>query len=118
VLNEALRPNWFKYPKEYSRVVDLKIVNLEPWFFLDGEELESRYRGLKERFPTAELIPFARRADNDDVACWEKSGGNLKVYVVHDFSRWGWEKHKEYEDFWSWYRKAMEDMIEHEQPYR
>ncbi len=118
MLNNIVLPSWFKYTKEYLRVLDLKMANPEPWFFLNGEQLESRSRGLKERFPDVELIPFARRSDNDDVACWEKTGGNLKVYVVHDFSEWGWEKRKEYADFWSWYRQTIEDMIEHEQPYR
>lgn len=118
MLSEALRPSWFEYPPEYLRVVDLKMDNLEPWFFLDGEQLETRNRGLKERFPAADMVPFARRGDNDDVACWEKTGGNLKVYVVHDFSKVGWEKRKEYADFWAWYRHAIEDMIEHAQPYR
>lgn len=118
MLNNASRPNWFSYPKEYLRAVDLKMVNLDPWFFMEGEQLEIRIKGLKERFPKVELVPFARRIDNDDVACWEKAGGNLRVYVVHDFSSWGWEKRKEYDDFWIWYRQAIEDMIEHDHPYR
>lgn len=118
MLNDAIRPDWFKYPEEYLRVIDLKIYNLEPWFFLDGEQLERRNSDLKKRFPNADLVPFARRMDNDDVACWEKRTGNLNVYVVHDFSQWGWDKRKEYPDFWAWYRQAVEDMIEHGLPYR
>lgn len=118
MLNNTQLPSWFTYPKEYLRVVDLKLVNLEPWFFLQGEQLESRNKGLKDRFPGVELVPFARRGDNDDVACWEKSGGNLKVYILHDFSKWGWDKRKECADFWVWFRKAIDEMIEHDQPYR
>ena len=111
-------PEWFTYPKEYLRVVDLKLTNIEPWFFLEGKQLEERFRGLQTRFPGIKLMPFARRCDNDDVACWAESGGNLKVYVVHDFSKDGWNKRTEFADFWSWYHQAIDDMIEHDQPYR
>lgn len=118
MLSEDKRPAWFIYPPEYLRVVALRMTNLEPWFFLQGEDLEWRMKSLKERYPDVELVPFARRGDNDDVACWEQGGGNLKVYVIHDFSSWGWKNRREYQDFWEWYRQAIEDMIEHGIPYR
>jgi len=117
-LNKSSLPDWFDYPKEYLRVVDLKLTNIEPWFLLHGEQLEERFRRMQRRFPGIGLIPFARRSDNDDVVCWAPSGKNMLVYVVHDFSHDGWEKKREFSDFWSWYRQAIEDMIEHDQPYR
>ncbi|MBC7532849.1 MAG: hypothetical protein H7318_14850 [Oligoflexus sp.] len=118
MLKAEMKPDWFEYPNEHLRVIDLKMTNLDPWFFLEGDQLEERKKSMADRYPRAEIIPFARRGDNDDVACWEKSGGNLKVYVVHDFSSNGWDKRQEFEDYWSWYRGAIQDMIEKERPYR
>ena len=90
-----------------------KLTNLHPWFLLEGEQLVAKRKGLKQRFPQVELIPFARRADNDDVACWAKEVGNEKVCIVHDFSDWGWDRRRVFDTFWEWYRQAVEDMIEH-----
>lgn len=86
--------------------------------FLEGKHLEERFRGLQARFPGVRLTPFARRCGNDDGTCWAESGGGLKVYVVHDFSEYGWHQSAELVGFWSCYQQAIDDMIEHDQPYR
>ena len=111
-------PNWFSYPKEYQRIQTLNLIDLEPWFILNGDFLINKRKGLQARFPSLDLVPFARRQDNDDVACWEKSGGNLKVFIVHDYSDCGWDNRKIFESFWDWFKKALDDMIDHGQPYR
>jgi hypothetical protein len=47
-----------------------------------------------KRYPDRELVLFAVRQDNDDVACWDLDQGN--VAVVHDFSSPGFERRAEY----------------------
>jgi len=103
-------PDGFSYPAEFVRVVELGLTSLEPWWVLEGETLRVRYQGLKERYPTRNLVPFARRQDNDDVACWDVSSG--RVSVVHDFADAGFEQRAEYPDFYAWLRRAIEDLIE------
>lgn len=66
---------------------------------------------MKTRFPDRKLIPFARREDNDDVACWDLVAGD--VVLIHDFSSPGYEQRKRYADFYGWLREAIEDLIEH-----
>lgn len=117
-MSDIQLPDWFSYPGEYERIKDLNLVNLDPWFMLEGELLEHRIKGMQERYPGEDIVPFARRADNDDVACWAKEGGNDKVYLVHDYSDWGWKNRKIFNSFWDWFKQSIEDMIEHEQPYR
>ena len=106
-------PSGFAYPHAFLRVMTLELTNLEPWYIPEGPALRKAIAGLRERYPNRNLVPFARRQDNDDVACWE-SGQNESVFVIHDFAAPGWEQRAQFADFWSWFKQAIEDMIEFE----
>jgi hypothetical protein len=108
--NERL-PQWFKYPDEFIKIVDLGIVNLKPWYIMEGDTLVQKTIGINQRFPKLELVPFAKRDDNDDVACWSKNNPS-QVVVVHDFSEDGWENVETYGIFWDWFKTAVDAMIE------
>lgn len=105
-------PEGFSYPPEFIRVVGLGLIDLEPWHVLEAERLRSRHAGLAKRFPGRELVPFAARQDNDDVACWDLELGPGVVAVVHDFASSGWERREEFPGFYDWLRHAIEDLIE------
>jgi len=104
-------PSGFWYPSSFVRVVELGLMHLEPWDVLEGSRLRWRNEGLAQRFPARELVPFAERQDNDDVACWDLALGGEQVVIVHDFASPGWEKRDEYLDFYAWLRQAVEDLI-------
>ena len=87
-------PPDFEYPPEFIRVVELGLTNLEPWWIVQGQLLRDRFQGLRKRYPDRNLILFAVRQDNDDVACWDIEQGN--VAVVHDFSSSGFERRGEF----------------------
>lgn len=110
LLNANELPPNFEYPREFIRVVELGILDIEPWQILRGDLLEWRYHGMQERYPGRTLVPFAARQDNDDVACWED--GNSTVLIVHDFAEPGWEARESYEGFYDWLRRAIDDLIE------
>ena len=111
LLREDELPHGFAYPGAFRRAVARGLTHLEPWWVLRGDQLRSRIGGLRERFPDRKLVPFARREDNDDVACWEAGGGE-EVFVIHDYSSNGWEQRRVFPDFYAWLRQAVEDMIE------
>jgi hypothetical protein len=104
-------PVGFVYPRQFLHILELGLVNLEPWYIVEGDELRRIVSGLRERYPDRGLVPFARRQDNDDVACWEGEQGEA-VFTVHDFASPGWEQRARFDDFWAWFRRAVEDMIE------
>jgi hypothetical protein len=107
-------PEGFVYPPEFLFLVDSRMVFFPPWQLLFDRWTKVSYDGLRERYPTRVLVPFARRFNTDDVACWE-NGNNREVVVVHDHASKGWEDRGErYPDFWSWYRATVEEMIEFE----
>ena len=111
-------PHDFAYPGGFIRVVELGLTNLEPWWILTGDALRERYNGLAKRYPERTLVPFARRQDNDDVACWDLADGTptvdgapTRVTVIHDFAGPGFEARENYDDFYAWFRQAVEDLI-------
>jgi len=110
-LSDDLIPSWFEYPKEFLKIINLPIVNITPWYILEGEFLRQKFNGLKERFPASDLVPFAKRDDNDDVACWSKDDPK-KIVVIHDFASQGWEITRVYNTFWEWFKDAVDTMIE------
>ena len=112
-LESSSAPSWFHHPKAFLRVVEQNLVDLRPWYLMDHDQVVTRMQGLRLRYPGRELVPFARRDDNDDVACWEKDRGEA-VVVIHDFASAGHEERRVLPDFWSWFRGAVEDMIEFE----
>jgi hypothetical protein len=107
-------PAGFWYPASFVRVIELGLTNLEPWHMLEGSRLRERNQGLAQRFPARSLVPFAVRQDNDDVACWDLARSNEEVVVIHDFASPGWEAREGYPDFFAWFRRAIEDLIEFE----
>ncbi|MFI5735214.1 hypothetical protein ACIA49_34195 [Kribbella sp. NPDC051587] len=112
LIGQADLPEGFVYPASFVRVVELGLVEFEPWQVLSGELLYFQYRGLGERYPGRVLVPFARRRDNDDVACW--GAGGAEVLLVHDFAGPGCELRETLPSFYDWLRRAVEDLIEFE----
>jgi hypothetical protein len=104
-------PKGFIYPNQFKRVVELGLVNLEPWYMLEGNALRDTALGLANRYPARTLVPFARRQDNDDIACWQ-SGLGEDIFVIHDFASAGWEQRNHFANFYEWLRKAIEDLVE------
>lgn len=101
----------FKFPDAFMKTVELNLIDFDVWYILDKESFFERYKGLKERYPTRMLIPFARRDDCDDVACFEVNKPD-KVEIIHDFASVGFEQRKEYSNFWEWLKSAIDKMIE------
>ncbi|WP_449478391.1 hypothetical protein [Streptomyces abikoensis] len=112
IISEEELPEGFSYPDGFLRAVDAGLVGLDPWWLLEGEALRARVDGLRARFPDRRLMPFARREDNDDVACWDLASGTVRV--IHDFTTPGREDRQEFATFYDWLRAAVEDFIEFE----
>lgn len=105
-------PEGFTYPSTITHVIEHGIINLEPWEIMTGEYLLNRHRILKENFPARNLVPFAQRTDNDDLACFDVADANL-IRIVHDFASPGWEQRdpRIFNTFHDWLRVAFEDFL-------
>ncbi|MCK9386192.1 MAG: hypothetical protein M0Q15_16400 [Nevskia sp.] len=102
-------PEWFVYPEDFLNALQSEVHNIgAAWQFLHGKWLRVRYSGLKKRFPSRDLVPFARRLDCDDIACWERSSFP-SVHVVHDFCAPGWEERQSFPSFLAWVSDAQKE---------
>jgi len=113
LLNKEDAPSWFDYPAALRRIVGYNLTHLHPWLIMSREQALSRIEGMGKRYPSLEVVPFARRLDRDDVACFEK-GSPESVAIIHDFSSAGWERRQVYPSFKAWFRAAVEDMLDFE----
>lgn len=113
LLNENELPDDFTYPDSIKRIVELGLVDLDVWCFMLKEHTLIRLQGLKERYPNRNLIPFARRGDNDDIACFEIGQGE-KVYIIHDFASSGYEQREIFNCVWDWFKYAIDIMIDYD----
>ncbi|MBS6005908.1 MAG: hypothetical protein KIB43_03025 [Clostridium baratii] len=111
-LEDKLRCYKFKYPNSFLKAIELNLLNFDLWYIMDEERVMDRLKGLKERYPDRKLVPFARRDDNDDIACFELDKGE-SVQIIHDFASIGYEQRNEYNDFWDWLEEAIKEMIEY-----
>lgn len=103
----------FTYPAAFLKAVELNLIDFDIWYIMDEKQVMLRIDGLRKRYPQRRFIPFARREDNDDVACFEIGKGN-RVYIIHDYANEGWEHRKELPDFWVWLEGVVKDMIAYE----
>ena len=91
----------------------LNLIDFDYWYFIPENQLAQRINGLKTRYPNRQLVPFARRDDNDDIACFEVGKGEI-VQIIHDFSSQGFEQREEYKNIWLWAKEAFEELVSNE----
>lgn len=110
-LSEKLLPKNFRYPEVYIdytnnlEVGNGRILDLEPWhFYYSQKSLTFHFNGLKDRYPHRVIVPFARRRDTDDVACFEAEtpSDNPAVINIHDWAGPGYEGRRRCKDFSEW----------------
>ncbi len=99
-------------PSGLQRLHQQNLLDLTPWHLMAREPALKRLQGLRQRY-ARKYVPFARRQDNDDLACFDPSLGG-RIVVVHDYASETTEARKQFPSFWDWFRAAVEDMISFE----
>ena len=113
-INEIDKPENFEYPQTFIDYVSDDVGDLEPWKLLSSSEITSILRGLKQRYLNRVVVPFARRLDNDDRACFDASESSIehKIIIIHDFAAPGWEERAKLASFKDWLELVEEDIKE------
>jgi hypothetical protein len=116
---KAFRSHSCEPPRGYVWAAKREIIGFqefsqfEPWYFCAMEEIEplhQRWEGFKAEF---NFIPFARRQDCDELACFKLKGADfVGISVIH----YGlgpplsWKIHEEYKTFWAWFCGIVKDV--------
>lgn len=103
IFEENEKPIWVHYPNEYIELINNDKDEFLPWYLMDKKQTLIRYSGLRKRYPTRNLFPFARDDNSDDVACWEENKPGM-VIIIHDFASPGYENKIEFNSFSEWHR--------------
>ncbi len=113
LFDERKLPYEFRYCESIKKVVELNLVNLKPWEFIDDEWMTNLLPEMQRLYPKRKLIPFASNQTNSEIACFEVDR-NEEVQIIHFGASDGWEQRSEKKiaNFWSWFRSAIEEMIE------
>lgn len=101
------KPSWLTYPTKFNALVAEGEDDFDLWYLIEAPRVLERRRGLLERYPQRDLVPFAKRDDNDDVACWDQKLGSERVVVIHDFASEGYEERAVFESFEQWLENAL-----------
>lgn len=91
----------FSYPAVFIDAINANKVDFGEWYLISEERAKQRLNGLRQRYPTRELIPFAKRDDCDDIACFNAVKKD-QVEIIHDFASAGYEQRESYESFGKW----------------
>jgi hypothetical protein len=84
---------------------------LQPWFYVDAattfDAVEKWPGGPSENH----LVVFARRQDNDDLACFELGeAGVVGVVVIHGWTGNGYSIVARHATFWDWLSAVVVDI--------
>jgi hypothetical protein len=116
---ESVKPDFgFEPPAGYLWLQERGLIGygasaLAPWYYLE----QSKVFDLSERWPQGphrgRLLAFARRYDNDDIACFSVGEGGLKgILLAHGWTDSGYSIVATYESFWEWVKSIFDDIAE------
>lgn len=118
----SLDPDFdFTLPPGYQWLLKKGIIAyysspLYPWYYLSKQDVFN----VTDKWPQGSyegcLIAFARRYDNDDIACFSvKSQAVECVVVINGWTSSGYDVIASYNTFWEWLKSVIDDIAELEE---
>jgi hypothetical protein len=105
-------PAAYRWLARHNTIGDRPSTQLSPWYRLPDAETFS----ASERWPKGEernLVVFARRQDNDDLACFSVAKEVvIGIVVVHGWTASGCDVVAEYRTVWEWLKAVIDDIAE------
>ena len=107
----TFKHSFFSYPQSLKDLVSDGRVDFGVWYLMNDDETVRRFQGLQKRYPGRRLYPFARRDNNDDVACFEDDDNSL-VHIIYDFADIGWEQKEVFSTIYAWLEYIGDDNLQ------
>jgi hypothetical protein len=115
------RPQFdFEVPRGYLWLLERDLVSfepfgkLQPWYYMDAASAFSPTTRWPNGPASARLESFARRQDNDELACFEiaEDGAAGGVVVINGWTPAGYDVLSRHSDFWQWLKTVIDDIAE------
>jgi hypothetical protein len=111
--------NISSFPVGYRWLIQRKLIGydaftqLQPWYFTH----EDQCFWANEHWPSIcdrKLFVFARRQDNDDLACFDvdERGIATQIVIIQGWTAAGFKVIQEFPDFWEWLKAVVDDIAE------
>lgn len=120
-IEEQLRAFGKRVPRGYRWLLEQNLVGLspfsqlQPWYYLSAEEI---FR-VTDRWPKASvkelLIAFARKQDEDILACFQFETGaedSTGILIVNAWTIDGYEVLQHFDTVWEWLHSVIDDIAE------
>ena len=109
--NDLNMPSGYQWLIEHNLVGFEPFTQLQPWHYISCEQ---RFWAT-ERWPDVskgELFVFARRQDNDDLACISFDCNKMPngVVEIQGWTESGFDIIQEFPDFWLWMEQVVRDI--------
>ncbi|MCC6572439.1 MAG: hypothetical protein IT462_01495 [Planctomycetes bacterium] len=118
-MNDAMPDFGVTPPNGYRWLVESGVMGfkewgpLSPWYLLASEDLFSPTDQWPDIPAAGKLMAFARRQDNDDVACFEiNSGAVTAIALIHGWTPEGYDVRDSYKSIWEWLKAVIDDVAE------
>jgi hypothetical protein len=98
-------------PKGLNFLLSEQIVKLTPWRLLKDDSFDLWFNEYQTKYPGRKIIPFAARYDDDVIACFDEDEPE-KIFVLLTQAPIYDDVIKTYDDFWSWFKQCINNMIE------
>jgi hypothetical protein len=106
-------------PKGYQWLIDRGLVGfepftqLQPWHYMPPEQCF----WATDRWPnisTKQLFVFAKRQDNDDLACisFDENRNINGLVLIQGWTPSGFDLVVEFSDFWLWMQHVIQDIAD------
>lgn len=112
-LHDDIFPKGYLWAVRHSWAGYTEFTALQPWYFLE----ETKRFIATDKWPNSsfsgKLIAFARRQDNDEIACFVvESNKVVQIIVINGWTSMGYDVLQTYSSFWEWMKIVIDDIAE------
>ena len=110
-INNLNLPNGYYWLLENDLIGFDTFSRLQPWHYLGKEKIFWIHEKWQNNLPY-KLLAFAKRQDNDEIACFifDDESGSVKVAIIQGWTSNGFALLITFEDFWSWLKHVIDDI--------
>lgn len=112
-------PNFpFDPPVGYRWIIERGLAgfepfsSLQPWYLATDAESFSPSEKWPQGPCNGKLFVFAKRQDNDDLACFRQSANGIDVVTIHGWTDDSYQVTGTFPTIWDWLKSAIDEIAQ------